>query len=233
MSADTAARFRGRGAVLAGLAVALGGPAVLTLWSPVGIVPANDGTLAILLNEGAVWALALLLLAIVVFWERLPLASIGLVRPTPRALAFGALVTVGLIALADVAQMIVETVGVQMDDRQAGFLLGLPVWLQMAVSASAGFTEEVMFRGYPIERLTRLTGRRWLGALIPMIIFGALHAPFWGWPHALIAGLSGLWLTLLYLWRRNLWTNIAAHALMDAAAFLAVDFAGTPDSTNA
>jgi uncharacterized protein len=39
----------------------------------------------------------------------------------------------------------------------------------------------------------------------------------WGWGHLLIAGFGGLTLTLLYVWRRNLWANIIAHFIADAA----------------
>ena len=78
-------------------------------------------------------------------------------------------------------------------------------------------------RGYAIERTTELTGSRWLGAIIPIFVFGAVHAPFWGVGHAVVAGLTGAWLTLVYLWRRNLWTNIAAHALLDGLVFVSVD----------
>ena len=105
-------------------------------------------------------------------------------------------------------------------------VLGLPIWLQLAVALSAGFAEEVLFRGYAVERLTELTGRRWAGAAIPIIIFGAAHIPFWGLAHGLVAGMTGLWLTLLYLWRRNLWSNITAHALLDASVFIAADILG-------
>ena len=35
--------------------------------------------------------------------------------------------------------------------------------------------------------------------------------------------MTGAWLTLVYLWRRNLWTNIAAHALLDGLVFVSVD----------
>ncbi len=54
-------------------------------------------------------------------------------------------------------------------------------------------------------------------------MFGAVHAPFWGLGHALVAGLSGLWLTLIFLWRRNLWTNIAAHVFLDGLVFVVMD----------
>jgi len=43
---------------------------------------------------------------------------------------------------------------------------------------------------------------------------------FWSWGHVLIAGFAGIILTLLYIWRRNLWVNMIAHFVPDAVGFL-------------
>jgi membrane protease YdiL (CAAX protease family) len=52
-------------------------------------------------------------------------------------------------------------------------------------------------------------------------VFAIDHIGFWGWHHIFIAGSAGAMLTILYLWRRNLWANMVAHFIVDAAAFLA------------
>jgi membrane protease YdiL (CAAX protease family) len=223
---------RRRLASLAGLFVALVLPAALS--ASAGELPLNETAIgAVLLNEAVVWSLALLVLAIVLFWERRPLASIGLGRPTRGAILAGAGVTGALLVLAMIAGLALQAAGMSTtDESQVALVVGLPIWLQLFLALSAGFTEEVLFRGYAIERMTELTGRRWLGALIPVVVFGAVHAPFWGWAHALVAGLSGLWLTLVYLWRRNLWTNITAHALLDGLVFVAMDVAAASGTTN-
>lgn len=214
---------RRRLASLAGLFVALVLPA--TLSASAGELPLRETAIdAVLLNEAVVWSLALAVLAIVLFWERRPLSSIGLVRPTWAALAVGAGITVALLLLAIGAGLVLKVTETPTGDKgQAALVMALPFWLQMFLSLSAGFTEEVLFRGYAIERMTELTGRRWLGAIVPVFVFGAAHAPFWGVLHALAAGIIGLLLTLVYLWRRNLWTNIAAHALFDGLIFIMLD----------
>jgi membrane protease YdiL (CAAX protease family) len=219
---------KGWTASLTGLTVALVLPALLTSLAPKTPTLAMSPALAIALNEAAVWALTLAVIAIVLFWERRPLSSIGLGRPSWSAVSIGIAVTAGLGLLAMGAVYALQDAGMDMPEGQENIVLGIPVWLQLLVAASAGFTEEILFRGYAIERLTELTGNRWVGAILPIIVFGAVHAPFWGIAHAIVAGLSGLWLTLLYLWRRNLWTNITAHALLDGLVFIAVDMMG-PD----
>lgn len=45
----------------------------------------------------------------------------------------------------------------------------IPAWI------TSSFTEEVLFHSYPIERLTQLTGKRWLAALIAIVAFASLR----------------------------------------------------------
>ena len=222
-------------ASVVGLIFALVIPAFLSADGP-GELPADVNAVAtILVSEAATWSLALIVLAIVLFAERRKLTSIGLGIPGWPAIRTGILMTVLLLVLAMTAGAVVQAVGgmAQSGGAQVGLVLGLPIWLQLFVALSAGFTEEVLFRGYAIERVTELTGSRWLGAIVPIVVFGALHAPFWGVGHAIVAGLSGLWLTLIYLWKRNLWTNITAHALLDALVFVSADILATLGATTA
>jgi uncharacterized protein len=51
-------------------------------------------------------------------------------------------------------------------------------------------------------------------------VFTVEHIATWGWSHVLIAGFGGLLLTLLYVWRRNLWINIIAHFVVDGVSVL-------------
>ena len=43
----------------------------------------------------------------------------------------------------------------------------------------AGVVEEILYRGYPIERLQMLTGRVWPAALIPALVFIAVADIDW------------------------------------------------------
>ena len=217
---------RRRVAAIVGLVLALVVPALVTTFPIIQIPDEDSSTRAVLLNEAGMWTLTLALLAIVAFWERRPLASIGLVPPTRRAVLFGAWVVLALAALAMVAAFAVVLGGLSgTSETHEDLVKTLPPWLQLIVVLTAGFSEEILFRGYAIERMTELTGNRWIGAGLPILVFGGAHASFWGIGHAIVAGMTGFWLTLLYLWRRNLWTNITAHALLDGLVFVAVDIA--------
>ena len=167
-----------------------------------------------------IWACAGAVLLFVVWVERRPLSSIGFRTPSPAdgliAIAAGVLI---LACLALLSYIVFPALGWN-ESRQMGKIAAMPYWLNVLIVVRAAVSEEILFRGYAIERLQGLTGSRIIAAALPCAIFTLDHVGFWGWPHVFIAGVAGIVLTLLYLWRRNLWVNILAHFLVDAAAFL-------------
>lgn len=96
-------------------------------------------------------------------------------------------------------------------------LKDFPAWVLIPAWITGAFTEEVLFRSYPIERLTDLTGKRWLAGLISLVAFTLLHLFGWDWIHVLTVVLpGGIMLTLFYLWRRNLALNVMIHAIVNS-----------------
>jgi membrane protease YdiL (CAAX protease family) len=95
-----------------------------------------------------------------------------------------------------------------------------PFWYRFILVTRAAVAEETLFRGYPIERLEELTGSRLIAAVISWAAFTIVHLAAWGWPQLIVAGFGGVILTVLYLWRRNLYSNIIAHWIADGAGFL-------------
>ena len=59
-----------------------------------------------------------------------------------------------------------------------------------------------------------------LAGVITWAAFTYAHLGGWGWPQLIVAGFGGLLLTVLFLWRRNLWANVLTHWLADGAGFL-------------
>ncbi len=171
-------------------------------------------------NEAIYWTLVAATLAYVVLVEKRALTSIGLRRPglvdALVALAFAATIIVGLAAL-----YLFVLPALHMDEMQAfDTLNAAPAWWLAISVVRAGVSEEIMFRGYPIERLKELTGNSFIAALLPLALFSLAHVGPWGWSHLIIAGFGGAMFTLLYLWRRNLWVNIVAHVLVDGIGLL-------------
>jgi membrane protease YdiL (CAAX protease family) len=106
------------------------------------------------------------------------------------------------------------------EGQQMNQLIATPFWWRFISVIRAAVGEEVLFRGYAIERLQELTGSRTVAAVLSCAVFSLAHVGPWGWSHLLIAGFGGVMLTALYLWRRNLWVNIIAHFIVDGVAVL-------------
>ena len=166
------------------------------------------------------WFLVAVLLIIVVFWERRPIDSIGIRKMTGRDILWG---VIGFLigALSFILTMpLVQGLGLETTSAGIGQLARVPIFLRIAVVFTAGITEEILFRGYPIERLTSMTGSPVLGAAISYVVFVVLHLPFWGPGGAIQIGVWSLIVTWLYVRRRNLPACMLMHILNDAYAFL-------------
>ncbi|MCB1033231.1 MAG: CPBP family intramembrane metalloprotease [Acidobacteria bacterium] len=91
------------------------------------------------------------------------------------------------------------------------FMAGLPVLLRLGLSLSAGFVEEVFFRGF-------LQGR--MGILASSALFVLAHLTY-GQPLMLVGiALLSLVFAQLTRWRHNVLPAMAAHAVFDAVQLL-------------
>lgn len=82
-----------------------------------------------------------------------------------------------------------------------------------AVSLTAGFCEEFLFRGYFIWALAPWLGW-WGAAALSVLIFASGHA-YQGWSGAVRTGFVGALFTLVVAMSGSLWPAIALHALLD------------------
>jgi membrane protease YdiL (CAAX protease family) len=89
----------------------------------------------------------------------------------------------------------------------------LELFVALALAASAGFGEELVFRGYLTQQLTAWTGSRAIAVILQGIAFGLAHG-FYG--KAMLAiMLQGWLLGLLAQWRKSLRPGMLAHGLQD------------------
>jgi uncharacterized protein len=171
--------------------------------------------------ELIVWAWVAGILLYVVRVERRPLSSIGFrvlgVKDWITAIFAGILI----LALLALIALVVFPALHWSESSQESSILSLPYWLNVLIVVRAAVSEEILFRGYPLERLEELTGSRAIAGVVTCAVFTLDHISFWGWHHIFIAGSAGAALTVLYLWRRNICVNMIAHFMVDAAAFLA------------
>ncbi|MBC5992000.1 CPBP family intramembrane glutamic endopeptidase [Pontibacter cellulosilyticus] len=173
------------------------------------------------LSEIFFWSLTLLILVIVVLYERQPLSSIGLGKLTWRSVAWGIGAGLVLFVLFGLLQGLVKLIGLPISTSAAKQIGEMPVWGIFLLALRAGVMEEVLFRGYPFERLLTLTGSKAVAAIVPLLVFIITHLS-WGLGHLIFVTAAGGLITLLYLWKRNLWINIIAHFLVDFIAFMMI-----------
>ncbi len=210
---------RQRIATFVGLFVALGFPFVLDL-----LFGRRPEDLAIpsraILFVAEEWILALVLLGIVLLWEKQPLISIGIKTMSWRDVLWGVIgFVVGAFSFI-LTTPLVTALGLGTTSSGIAQLASTPIALRIAIVITAGVTEEILFRGYPIERLNNLIGHLGLSALIAYVVFVLLHIPFWGLGGTIQIGVWSIIVTILYIKRRNLPACMLMHILNDAYAFI-------------
>jgi membrane protease YdiL (CAAX protease family) len=91
-------------------------------------------------------------------------------------------------------------------------LIEIALWI--ALSASAGFCEEIVYRGYLQRQLRAFSGSRALAVGGQALVFGVGHA-YQGWKNVVVITVLGVLYGLLVLWRKNLRSSMLAHAWSD------------------
>jgi membrane protease YdiL (CAAX protease family) len=82
------------------------------------------------------------------------------------------------------------------------------------------FVEEILYRGYIIERVTELTGRKWLAATISWLTFTLVHIRFFGLGPMLEIAVIAVILVMLYTRAKSIWPAIIVHGISDVIGFL-------------
>jgi uncharacterized protein len=108
-----------------------------------------------------------------------------------------------------------------------GNFMGLLGWLSVAWTLAA-FGEEMIFRGYLMNRIADLVGRTRMGWIISLfgssLIFGLGHG-YQGLVGIINTATIGLLLGTLYLInKRNLWVNIVCHGVIDSISLISLYF---------
>jgi CAAX protease family protein len=135
---------------------------------------------------------------------------------------------VAMIVLAFASRLLHLTGGNQLEDvrKQIGFLVprsSLEVSLWILLSLTAGFCEEVIFRGYLQRQLGALARNLWAGIALAGLIFGFAHG-YEGAGRMVLVGIYGMMFGLLAHFRRSLRPGMIAHAFHDGIMGLALRF---------
>jgi membrane protease YdiL (CAAX protease family) len=181
------------------------------------------GVPALVGREASWWTLVAVVLVYILAIERRSLASVGLHRPTWKTLAFG----VGGAAVIFAAGIAVNgfllpALHLHTDPKAGLSILHASYLYRVALVIRAPIVEELLFRGYGIERLEELTGSKFVAGAVSLAAFTAAHLSYWGYVPLIGVATAGLVLTIMYLWRRDLLSNMIAHFITDAVGLLVV-----------
>jgi membrane protease YdiL (CAAX protease family) len=203
-----------------GLIFALGWPLVLAVLVPNQNLADRGQDLLVIVCE---WGSVGILFAIVTGWERLPfLSSVGfksLQRPDWIFIAFLVIVAAAMAAVLAAKHPVLSGTNA----AQLSQVVSAPFGLRAALVFTAGICEEILFRGYAIERLALFTKNVWMAGLVGSILFTLAHLPRYGLQPDIVGvfAISAI-LSAVYIWRRNIAGCIALHWLIDAFGLLLV-----------
>jgi membrane protease YdiL (CAAX protease family) len=93
--------------------------------------------------------------------------------------------------------------------------------LLIFTAITAGFTEELIFRGYLVPRLEMLFKNKHMPVIISSLMFGLIHFRYQSYTEVIFATLFGVVFAIHYQWYRNIKILIFTHACVDLVSFLA------------
>ena len=169
------------------------------------------------------WAFFAVILAYVLVVERKTLSTIGYRMPGAWDVGAGLVgVVVSILGILFILNVVLPALHIDLT-QETNALYATPLFYRVLLVTRAALVEETAFRGYGFERITELTGSKLLAALATFALFGLAHySPAGGWGDVMVGAWGGLVFTVLYVWRRNLWSNIICHWIDDATGFILV-----------
>lgn len=178
-------------------------------------------------------AYAFVFVLLSLFLRRIGLSGIGLSLPKSWKkvgfLGLGAGIGLQFLSLYGIEPTLARLTGHLPDLSQFSALKGnsqfLLMWLAISWTVAA-VGEEIVYRGYFMNRVTDLIGKSrtaWVISLFcSALLFGLIHY-YQGTSGMISTGVSGLVFGILYLaTKRNLWTAILAHGAYDTVGFVLI-----------
>jgi membrane protease YdiL (CAAX protease family) len=191
---------------------------------PVGHWIAPGATMpAMLVREAVWWLYAVAVILWLLDEEGLPVSSIGLRRPTWKTLWLALFAFVLLLAVFVIQQAVIIPMfhlDGSMANAQRAAMLKTPYWYRVLLVLRAAVVEEILFRGYLIEKVRQVTGSWLLAVLVSVLAFTCAHLSSWGAVHLIAVGGAAVILAVFYVWKRDLPANMIAHFLIDGTGFL-------------
>jgi len=167
------------------------------------------------------WIIALLLLF---YWipkvEHRKLDSIGFGTFRSRYIWISIVAFIIYFLISAGLEFVLEAAGLQGLRDLSPTLKGYGLPLLFGLFMTGTFVEEIFYRGYIIERVTELTGRRWAGGTISWLTFTLVHIRFFGLGPTLEIAVIAAVLVILYTRTKSIWPTIMVHGINDIFGFL-------------
>lgn len=160
------------------------------------------------------WLVAIAVIAITVGVEGRSLSSIGFRRPAWIDLGYLLAAAAGALLVFIFTGPLVEALGLPVESGASGLgeLPSFPLALAMAITA--GVVEEILYRGYAIERLLEYSGSPVVAGGLTWLAFTLAHAVAWPLGNLLqVAAVTAIFV-VVYLRRRTLVPVVGAHVLV-------------------
>ena len=186
----------------------LGLPLVVIL---LGVTNTDLSTLS---TMGIHWALALLVLGIALRGEGLSLSQLGFRRPSRIDIGYIIVTSAAILLVYSVTPPLIEALGLPVSESGGLVETSTGIGVAIAYAITIGIVEEVLYRGYPIERLLAYTDSSLVAGGVTWLVFTAAHAMTWPLGSLLQTSVVAAVLTVVYLRRRTLVPVVGAHVLV-------------------
>jgi uncharacterized protein len=209
---NTSAKFPS--STIAGLLLAFFALPLVVYLHKVLLAGQPPSNVSLINRELCVFLLLVPLFLIIVKGENLGLNSIGLHnRSWGKSILWGVGTMIACFAIGLTAQGMLSAAGVAGKDPLSE-MKNISPWTMRLIMLRAGVMEEVLYRGYIMERLAKHYNNWFIYFLFPSVMFGLFHYGL-GTKGMVVAFCVSLVLSFSYWKSRDLKANIIGHFLVD------------------
>lgn len=166
------------------------------------------------------WGIVAVVVGVAVAIEDQSLAEIGFKRPAWIDLGYTLATAIAALLVFAGTDPVVATLGLPVADDAGTMAAGVGLGMALAGAVTTGIVEEILFRGYPIERLLAYTDSSLVAGGLAWGVFTAAHAAVWPVGNLLQIATVAAVFTLVYLRRRSVFPVMGAHVLVWAFAVM-------------
>lgn len=175
--------------------------------------------------------ISLVLLILFFLWRNgEPRERIGLTyKHGAREIGIGAVLYIPFALLASVVERVFLYVGLSVPSSTIPTFLApkgtADIMLAVVLVIVVAISEEIIFRGYLIRRLSAATRNCALGLILSAVIFAIGHG-YEGSAGMATVGMMGIFFALVYLWRKSLVAPITMHFMQDFISIVLAQLIG-------